>query len=72
MPVLFRFIHQVAIKVLHNAVVGVSDFTEKKCYQGVWFNIISVTRGWVGGWVSNIQGKKRYVILECPPPQVVL
>ena len=28
--------------------VGVSDFLEKKRYEGVMFNVISVTRGWVG------------------------
>ena len=27
---------------------------QKKCYEGVLFNIISVTRG---GWVSNLQKK---------------
>ena len=27
---------------------GVSDFLEKKRYEGVMFNVISVTRGWVG------------------------
>ena len=27
---------------------GVSDFLEKKHYEGVMFNVISVTRGWVG------------------------
>ena len=26
----------------------VSDFLEKKRYEGVIFNVISVTRGWVG------------------------
>ena len=25
-----------------------SDFLEKKRYEGVMFNVISVTRGWVG------------------------
>ena len=28
--------------------VGVSDFLGKKRYEGVMFNVISVTRGWVG------------------------
>ena len=28
--------------------VGVSDFPEKKRYEGVMFNVISVTRVWVG------------------------
>ena len=23
-------------------------FSRKKCYEGVMFNVISVTRGWVG------------------------
>ena len=32
--------------------VGVSDFPEKKRYEGVMSNVISVTRGWVG---SNLQ-----------------
>ena len=27
---------------------GVSAFLEKKHYKGVWFNAISMTRGWVG------------------------
>ena len=27
---------------------GLSDFLEKKSYEGVRFNVISVTRGWVG------------------------
>ena len=30
--------------------VGVSEFLEKKRYEGVMFNIISVTRRWV--WVK--------------------
>ena len=39
-----------AIQVLRNAVGGgkVSDFLEKKRYEDVRFNTISVTRGWVG------------------------
>ena len=24
------------------------SFPEKKRYEGVWFNVISVTKGWVG------------------------
>ena len=28
---------------------GVSDFPRKKRYEGVMFNVISVTRGWLGG-----------------------
>ena len=27
---------------------GVSTFSGKKRYEGVMFNVISVTRGWVG------------------------
>ena len=29
----------------------------KNGYEGVRFNVISVTRGWVVGWVSNFQEK---------------
>ena len=43
--------------------VGVSAFSGKKRYEGVRFNVISIT---VGGWGSNFQGKKRYVTLEWP------
>ena len=43
--------------------MGVSHFSEKKRYEGVMFNIISVTRGWVG---VQFPGKKRYVTLEWP------
>ena len=43
---------------------GVSSFPEKKRYEGIKFNIISVTRGLVG---VQYPGKKRYVTLECPP-----
>ena len=35
----------------------------KKRYEGVRFNVISVTRGWVG---VQFPGKKRYVTLEWP------
>ena len=28
--------------------VGGVKFSRKKCYEGVMFNAISVTRGWVG------------------------
>ena len=35
----------------------------KKRYGGVRFNIISVTRGWVG---VKFPGKKRYITLEWP------
>ena len=33
---------------------GGVKFSGEKRYEGVWLNIISVTRGWVG---SNSQGK---------------
>ena len=42
---------------------GVSDFLEKKRYEGVMFNVISVTRGWVG---VQFPEKYRYVTLEWP------
>ena len=38
--------------------MGGIQFFGKKRYKGVWFNVISVTRGWVG---VQIPGKKRYV-----------
>ena len=40
-----------AIQVLRNADGvggGCQIFSEKKRYEGVMFNVISVTRGWVG------------------------
>ena len=41
-----------AIQVLHNADGGGGGggvlFSGKKHYEGVMFNVISVTRGWVG------------------------
>ena len=38
-----------AIQVLRNADgVGGVRFSGKKRYEGVMFNVISVTRGWVG------------------------
>ena len=43
--------------------VGVSNFPEKKRYEGVRFNVISVTRRWVG---VQFPGKKRYVTPEWP------
>ena len=52
-----------AIQVLRNA-VGVGGgvrFPIKKRYVGVRFNVISITRGWVG---VKFPGKKRYVTLE--------
>ena len=42
--------------------VGVS-FPGKKRYEGVRFNVISVTSGWVG---VKFPGKKCYVTLEWP------
>ena len=43
--------------------VGGVNFYGKKHYEGVRFNVISVTRGWVG---VHFPGKKRYVTLEWP------
>ena len=56
--------------MLRNSVVGgwVSAFPEKKRYEGVRFNAISVTRGWVG---VKFLGNKRYVTLEWPLNGVV-
>ena len=51
-----------AIQVLHNVGGGVS-FPGKKRYEGVRFNAISITRGWVE---VKFPGKKRYVTLEWP------
>ena len=34
---------------------GGSDFPGGKRYEGVMFNVIGVTRGWVPGWGSNFQ-----------------
>ena len=55
--------------------MGGVNFSEEKRYEGVRFNVISVTRGWVG---VQIPGKKHYVTLEwplisyshTPPPQI--
>ena len=44
--------------------VGGVKFSGKKRYEGVKFNIISITREWVG---VQFSGKKRYVTLEWPP-----
>ena len=52
--------------MLRNADGGggwVSIFSGKKRYEGVRFNVISVTRGWVG---VQCPQKKRYVTLEWP------
>ena len=44
---------------------GVSNYPGGggKRYEGVRFNVISITRGWVG---VQFPGKKRYVTLEWP------
>ena len=51
--------------MLRNAVGGGERFSfpGKKRYEGVRFNVISVTRGWMG---VKFPGKKRYVTLEWP------
>ena len=51
--------------MLRNTVGGgrVSDFDKKKRYEDIQFNIISLTRGWVG---VKCPEKKRYVTLEWP------
>ena len=50
--------------MFHNADGGGGvKFSGKKHYKGVRFNVISVTRGWVG---VQIPGKKRYATLEWP------
>ena len=46
--------------MLRNADGGVT-FSRKKRYEDVRFNVISVTRGWVG---FQYPEKKRYVTLE--------
>ena len=48
---LWTCLHMVhgAIQVLHNADGGEGvNFSGKKRYERVWFNVISVTSGWVG------------------------
>ena len=40
--------------------VGGVKFSGKKRYEGVWFNVISVTRGWVG---VQFPEKERYVVV---------
>ena len=40
-------------------------FPDKKCYEGVLFNVISIASRWVG---VKFPYKKRYVTLEWPPP----
>ena len=55
--------------MLRNAVgVGCVSFPGKKRYEGGQFNVISVTRGWVG---VKFPGKKRYVTLEWPLSQIL-
>ena len=44
--------------------VGGVTFFGKICYEHVRFNVISVTRGWVG--VQFPEEEKRYVTLEWP------
>ena len=43
--------------------MGGVKFSRKKPYEGVRFNVISVTRGWVG---AQFPEKKCYVTLEWP------
>ena len=50
------------IQVLRNAVASVG-FLGKKRYEAVRFNVIGVTRGWVG---VKFSGKMRYITLEWP------
>ena len=53
-----------AIQVLRNGDGGGGvRFSGKKRYEGVRFNVICVTRGWVG---VQFPAKKRYVTLEWP------
>ena len=47
---------------------GVQLSRKKKRYEGVRFNVISVTRGWVG---VKFTGKERYVTLEWPIKEIV-
>ena len=51
--------------MLRNAdgVGGGVTFSGKKRYEGVRYNVISVTRGWVG---VQFPWKNRYVTLEWP------
>ena len=39
--------------MLRNGGGGGVNFSGKKRYEGVWFNVISVTRGWVWGLISR-------------------
>ena len=47
--------------VMQWGVAGVSAFPGKKHYEGVRFNVVSVTRGWVG-----VKFPGNCVTLECP------
>ena len=51
-----------AIQLLRNAVGG-CQISQKRCYEGVLLNVISVTKGWVG---VQFPGKMHYVTLEWP------
>ena len=55
--------------MLRNADGGGSNFPRKKRYEGVTFNVISVTSGWVG---FQFPEKKHYVTLEWPPINEIL
>ena len=51
--------------VMQMGVGGCQVFRGKKCYEGVSFNVISVTMRWVGGGGAISREKeKRYVTLE--------
>ena len=57
--------------MLHNADGGGGGggggkCSQKTCYEGVRFNVISITWGWVG---VQFPGKKRYETLEWPLKQ---
>ena len=47
---------------------GGCDMFRKKHYEGVWFNVISVTRGWVG---VNFP-EKRVTNLNAPIPALTM
>ena len=51
--------------MLRNRIIRgwMSDFSEKKRYEDLRFNVISVTRGWVG---VKFPEKKRYATIEWP------
>ena len=56
--------------MFHNAMGGGGvSVPGKKRYEGVWFNIISVTRGWVG---VKFPGKKHNVTLEWPLTSIIV